>query len=324
MKFEFLLFLEARADMPMDQAIGIFKKLGATADDLSSPAKIKIFRMSQLRNGLHPDIGGMGHDAALLNSAYDTLKNGIPTASSKQDYSSSSWDNEYRREPPKAEPTPIWAMAGHSGGAPPSHNIYRQDYTDLNYIKKSMYFMSKDDKNQKIYYVSAFDGHFFRGSFSTYASPEIFHELAQAMITWNSHGGNPYSTRAVFVQKGRPPDMFGTDRWSKELYLIYADGKYYRNPIHFEHDSPNMNAGNDQQFVRRLPEMLDNLKETGSPHKKKEKEYWQYQNSDNKGGYIIKRNGVYEACRYRLKPTIHKSFDNAHDYMTKWGYLPKD
>lgn len=118
-----------------------------------------------------------------------------------------------------------------------------------------MYYMSKGDPEQQVYTVSAFDGYFFRGMFSTYAAPSIFAELAQAMITWNSHGGNPYATRAVFIQKRRSP----------ELYLIYSDGKYYTdNPIPFEHDSFNLNASNDQQFMRRLPGMLDRLKETGS------------------------------------------------------------
>jgi hypothetical protein len=45
------------------------------------------------------------------------------------------------------------------------------------------------------------------------------------------------------------------------LYLIYADGIYYGDqPIQMEHESFNANPDNDQQFSRRLPEILDRLK----------------------------------------------------------------
>ena len=242
--FDFLRLL-LEANMSTDKAVAIFKKFGATNDDLSSPESIKAFRKKVLLKGkMHTDLGGNNEDAALINSAYDTIKNGISMETSSDDpYANYNRDDR--------EPTPIWAMAGHSGGAPPNSNIYKQNYTDLNYIKKSMNYMSKEYKDQQVYTVWAFDGHFFRGVFSTYAAPEIFQELAQAMITWNSHGGNPYATRAVFVQQKRNP----------ELYLIYADKKYYSNPVPFEHESMNMNPGNDQHFQRRLPDMLDRLRD---------------------------------------------------------------
>jgi len=43
--------------------------------------------------------------------------------------------------------------------------------------------------------------------------------------------------------------------------LIWADGTYYGdNPIKMEHHSFNDNPGNDQQFQRELPALLDQLK----------------------------------------------------------------
>jgi hypothetical protein len=240
--FEFMRSISEVREMPIDKAISIFKKFGASDEDINSPSKLKIFRNSVMMNGVHSDIGGSDKDAADLNAAYDALKNGV--SNDDYEYADAADDGS----------TPIWAMAGHSGGYPPNARINKQNYTDMNYFKKSMYMMSKNDKEQKVYLVWAFDGYFFRNCISVYASPKIFQEVAQAMIMWNSHGGNSYATRAVFVQKNRDP----------ELYLIYADGKYYNdNPVHFEHDSFNLNPGNDQHFVRRLPTMLDKLKEGG-------------------------------------------------------------
>lgn len=238
--FEFLRLLEA--NMSMDEAKATFKRFGATDDDLKTPETIKAAR-NKLVKKAHTDVGGSQEAISLINSAYDTIRHGIK----KEDPE----PNTYNPPPPNREPTPVWAMAGYSGGVPSNANISRQNYTDINYIKKSMYFMSKDDEDQQVYTVHAFDGHFFRGQFTTYASPEIFQELVQAMVMWNNHGGNSYATRAVFIQRNKTP----------ELFLLYSDGKYYTsNPIEFKHDSFNLNPDNDQQFLRRLPDMLDKLK----------------------------------------------------------------
>jgi len=43
--------------------------------------------------------------------------------------------------------------------------------------------------------------------------------------------------------------------------LIWAGGTYYGdNPIKMEHHSFNDNPGNEQQFQRKLPAFLDQLK----------------------------------------------------------------
>jgi hypothetical protein len=52
---------------------------------------------------------------------------------------------------------------------------------------------------------------------------------------------------------------------ARDLYLVYADGKHYGDtPVKMKHYSFNLNPGNDLDFVRELPELLDRLKENGS------------------------------------------------------------
>jgi len=243
MEFPFLQLFEA---MTRDQAMRI---LGVSPGDLDA-ASLKQARNTKIRSA-HPDKqGGDTEQAALVNAAYDLLKGLL----SGDRYRTDTSDYEPYDPTPKGRETqvPVWAWAGHSGGMPPSASIYRNDYTDLNYIKKTMWELSGGSKEQ--WTVMAFDGRFFRHSLTCYGSPEIFHEMSEAVGIWNSHGGNPYATRAIFVQKGRDP----------ALLLTYADSKFYDPPIPFEHDSFNLNPGNDQQFVRRLPGMLDKLRDTGS------------------------------------------------------------
>jgi len=65
------------------------------------------------------------------------------------------------------------------------------------------------------------------------------------------HGSRRPTIRAVFVSRRR----------SSDLLLIWAGGTYYGdNPIKVEHHSFNDNPGNEQQFQRKLPAFLDQLK----------------------------------------------------------------
>jgi hypothetical protein len=119
-----------------------------------------------------------------------------------------------------------------SGGASPSAIIYRQNYTDYNLIKKAMWELSSRSKEE--WTISGFDGNFFRNSITVYGSPKIFNNMADAMIQWQTKGGNAYPIRAVFVSQ----------RNSRDLLLIWVDGTYYGdNPIKMEHDSFNDNPG---------------------------------------------------------------------------------
>jgi hypothetical protein len=222
-------------------AISLFRRLGFDVAGMS-PEAIKAIRR-QLLNQYHPDRGGDLNTAQLINAAYDLLKNGMP----KSALYGEDLDlyETYKAENPGY---PEWAWAGYAGGIP-EPKIYRNDFSDVNFIKKSMWELSGHSKTE--YTIWGFDGHLFRGYVAVFGSPKIFHYMATAMITWLANGGDPCECRAVFVTKGK----------ARDLYLIYADRKYYVGQIiKMQHRSFNFNPGNDQDFVKQLPEVLNQMK----------------------------------------------------------------
>lgn len=247
-------------NMTYGQASQIFKQLGWHEGENVAVARKRLIMQH------HPDRGGDAKVAQLINAAYDVLKKGNPGISSAQPqepqpdfrdgtdprgqyYGARRSQYDTQQPPPNDEDRyPIWAQAGHSGGMKETGRIYRQDYTDMNFIKKSMWELS--GKSTKEYTIWGFDGRFFRNSLTVYGSARIFNYMAQAMLDWQTKGGNPYECRAVFV----------SPKNSKVLFLIYADGKFYGDqPIPVEHGSFNMNPSNDQQFMRSLPDWLDQI-----------------------------------------------------------------
>ena len=268
---------ELQFDMAVRRAIAVFAKFGVdvkrlypTGDEvknLSPDAVQSLFlaKLKQARNGIlvkyHQDRTGNKDASQEINPAYDILKQPgairMPVLTAGGVDWSQGWE-KYENQPQTSAKTetPVWAMAGFSGGAPPSASIYRQNYTDDNFIKKAMWDLSGRSKEE--WTISGFDGNFFRNSITVYGSPKIFNNMADAMIEWQTKGGNAYPIRAVFVSRRR----------SSDLLLIWADGTYYGdNPIKMEHDSFNDNPGNDQQFQRELPALLDQLKaKNGGTH----------------------------------------------------------
>jgi hypothetical protein len=238
-----------------EEALKVFAKYGVDARGLD-PAQLKL-AYRKLIGQHHPDRNPQGTAATqAINDAYDVLKTGRGGSGSAPHGSTA-----HARRPAQAPEHAEWAQAGWSGGARESSNIYRNDYTDVNFIKKSMWEKSGHSKTE--WTIWGYDGAFFRGVVTVYGNAKIFPEMAKAMITWQTKGGNPYSCRAVFVQQ----------RHLKELLLIYADGKFYPTPVRFEHDSFNQNPGNDQAFVRRLPKLLDDLRDNSRPDTAKQGEF---------------------------------------------------
>lgn len=220
------------------EALKIFSDAGIDASKLDADGLKSAYR--KLAMQYHPDRGGDLSKAQMINAAYDVLKNGSGSRlGDDDDGSSRSGHTE----------TPEWAWAGYSGGMPPSSSIYRNNYTDMNFFKKRMWELSDHSRQQ--WTIQQYDGAYFRHILTVFGSPAIFRDMADAMLVWGA-SGNPYNTRAIFVSRAKGGD--------KTLYCIYADGVFYdKDPVPFEHDSFNMNPGNDQQFVRKLPEMLDRL-----------------------------------------------------------------
>jgi curved DNA-binding protein CbpA len=224
-------------EMSYSDAVDIFQELGVDPVNLSKEELKKHYR--SLIQKHHPDRGGDANLAKDIVTAYQIL---IKDEKKPKTYTQ-------RREPQKRE-TPTWAWAGYSGGLPPYSDISREDYTDVNYIKKRMWELS--NKSTEEWTIWQFDGNFFRNAFVVYGNKEIFRDMAEAMKTWGERG-NPYPTEAIFAQNKTKPQF---------LYLIYLGGKYIssNNPI-LEHESFNMNPGNDIHFVNSLPNQLKEIRQ---------------------------------------------------------------
>ena len=221
--------------MPIQQAIGIFQKYGVNV------VEMPLDQIRKARNILlqkcHPDAGGELHEAQEINSAFDLLQK-TPTQFLKP--------ASQPRRPTEPQPQPDkWVWAGHSDAKPPNSSILRNDFTDLNFIKKSMWELSGYSNEEWTIY--GYDGRLFTRTIVVYGSSEILHYMAIAMIDFQTKGSIPLSCRAVFA---RPTA-------SNELHLIYADAKYYdKNPIKFGLDS---NSTNNSRFMRELAVVLDQL-----------------------------------------------------------------
>lgn len=221
-------------EMSYQDAVEVFAQFGINVRNMDKD-KIKQAHRRLIQKQ-HTDKGGSLETAQDLNAARDALIKGEQVPSGPRSY-----------QRPTSSQTPTWAWAGHAGGMPPSSQIYRENYRDLNYIKKRMWELS--GKSKKEYTVQQFDGTFFRNIFTAFGSRKIFNEMAKAMKIWGE-SGNPYDTRAIFI----------SERRGKKLYLVYLDGKFLGDdPYVFTHDSFNMNPANDQQFVRNLPGELDRV-----------------------------------------------------------------
>lgn len=173
--------------MSVDSALQIFKRYGVDGADRLDKDKLKSARHALVMKH-HPDITGGQDDEAikLINSACDTLKDGVGTSGYSRGRGSYSDAHDRGSVDADQDPFPVWAQAGWSGGTKESGRIFRNSYSDLNFIKKTMW--EKSDHSRIAYSVNAFDGHFFRGSFSVYGSSEIFPDMCEAMLEWEKYG----------------------------------------------------------------------------------------------------------------------------------------
>jgi hypothetical protein len=226
--------------MPVHDAVSIFRKYGV--DIVEMPFE----QIHRLRNSLlrryHPDAGGTIEIAQEINAAFDSLQANTRGLSKPASQARS----------PSGPPSPPdqWAWAGHSGPGAPNFVISRSDFTDPNFIKKSMWELSgKSDEEWTIY---GYDGSLFTNSIGVYGTPKIFYYMAIAMIDWQTKGHIHLACRAVFAR----PEA------SHYLYLIYVDGKHYdQDPVKFALDPAEADRINHSAFVRKLPDLLDHLEE---------------------------------------------------------------
>ncbi len=267
-------FRKVLKEMTAPEAIQVFVKAGFDPRGKTAAEIKRAYRKIIFQN--HPDRGGNETLAKQINQAYGMIKDGVqadtgsswnyPGGRPADPAKKKAWDDfwaaaDARREAQNRaretsqEEYAGWAQAGHSGGMRNSSHIYRNDYTDMNFIKKTMWEKAGKHTGEE-WTIQGYDGAFFRNSLTVYGASSIFKDMAEAMRVWQTKGGNPYRCEAVFVSPRR----------GKDLYLIWVSNKtpegidLSKDPVKLTHDSFNQNASNDQRFMRSLPGLLDKIR----------------------------------------------------------------
>jgi hypothetical protein len=289
--------------MRIHEAIAVFRKYGVDVADMPLDQVRKV--RNALIQKYHPDIGGAVGIAQEINAAFDLLRNIAPDVfgptpqpkqpTEPQPEADINTETEAEAEP-KAErvvrtdhdlyrnygpseqsafdwasddskkrtyqrrdynrytaPDDKWAWAGHFGSKVPDSSIHKNDFTDLNFIKRSMWELSRHSNDE--WTISGYDGKTLSHNIIVYGSPGIFHYMAIAMIDFQTKRKPPAECRAVFARLGI----------SHDLYLIYADGKYYdQNPVRIRHEAVGSNPKNYSRLIQKIPEILSQLKNKNS------------------------------------------------------------
>jgi len=241
---------ELTAPVATQDAILLFRRLGIDVTGMTGEA-VKAARRELLYRH-HPDRGGDVDTAQLINAAYDLLKKGVPD---RKSYGSDL--DLYEAHKLKNPGCPEWVWAGYAGGIPDA-TIYQNDFSDINFIKKSIWELSRHSLTE--YTIWGFDGQRFQG-ISVFGSPNTFSYMTTAMITWLVKQGRQCS--AVLV--GKADD--------KELLVTYGRGRYHtEQPLRIVHSSFNSNPGNDPIFESELTKLLEpaNERPTGGSSTRKQ------------------------------------------------------
>lgn len=238
-------------EMSTPEALRVFQQHGIDAQKMT-PEELRLaYRRLIMQN--HPDRGGDLETAKAINVAFDTLKNGIPQY--RDSGSRSHWGGaRYRpqREPEQDEDQyPIWAQAGYSGGMKETGNIYRNNYTDLNFIRKKLWELN-GKKTDQAWTVRGHDGSYFRNIFTVWGSRATFPDMAQAMYQWQSQGASSYNVEFIFAS---PRGQYNT------LFLIFARGKNLgKTPMVFDMDEigdPELSQqANDRKLIQAVQKRL--------------------------------------------------------------------
>jgi curved DNA-binding protein CbpA len=125
-----------------------------------------------------------------------------------------------------------------------SRKTSAKNFRDINFCKNYLNDLATNSgKPSKEYTVWNYDGHFFRGAFTVMGNSTTFSKMAEIMKKWDS----TYRSTAVFISSG------------KSLWLINLYGVDETPPIAMEHDSFNDNPSNDAAFMRKLPDILNDI-----------------------------------------------------------------
>jgi len=191
----------------------------------------------------HPDVGGEIEEARKIIESFNFLRDMSPQLLKMMRDSRQPVQAQAQSQPIK------WAWAGHDDAKVPNSSISRSDFTDRNFIKRSMWELSRHSNEEWMIY--GYDGNSFPFTVVVYGSVQIFYYMAIAMIDFQTKGSIPVICQAVCARA----------KSSYDLYLLYANGKFYdQNPIKLIMESIDYNTRNNAKFMRKFSRLLDELK----------------------------------------------------------------
>jgi hypothetical protein len=220
--------------LPTPKITAALNVLGLTFGQFETMSNEQLHRFRRdLIKKCHPDLPqnqGKATDLGAINAAYDYLKS----------LGSTSFNSAVR-----STIAPPWQPDKRT-----NNNMIRvESYRDVNYIKKRCWELS--GHSESVYTLDAFGTTAFEGRTLVYGSPEIYDEMAQAMLVWNANGGKLTATRAVFVSSVADENA---------LNLIYADGRSFsKRPIQLRYDAAAGSHYNDKVFQSKMPAILDKV-----------------------------------------------------------------
>lgn len=191
------------------EAEDIFRKFGVNnALSLPKPELKKKYKELVLKH--HPDKGGKNANMQIINAAFDVL-----------------------------------SKDGGKSFSTPDDSYASTDETNIDYVKRKAWEISGKPPQTPQYECTFWnwDGSFFRGVFTVYATPEKLFEISQMMVKWDNY----FKSVAVFV---------GFPNHKNSILLVNLRGEDVNPRKWFTHDSFNRNPGNDQEFVRMLRKEL--------------------------------------------------------------------
>lgn len=158
--------------------------------------------------------------------------------------------NDDPPEPPEDDDEP-------GRGEEPGYNFH-----DINDVKRYFFDRSRGKNRVQKWWIQPYDGAFQRPSFIVEGNEDDFPEMARVMTIWNRF----YENVAIFAQSAQRPRASLKYGRPGQLLLIWLDGQPLPEPIVMpDSDSSNANHFNDSQWLRRLPEILDKVREKEKP-----------------------------------------------------------
>jgi hypothetical protein len=212
MNWYYVVLKYAAQAMPLNKALQI---MGLTAPP-QTVEELRKHRNNLLKNlRIHPDQNQNQNSANKmvdLNNAYEAIEHAIEMGGRlpprggtnySDEYAWAKARPEYREDPRYAEEeTPEWQTDERSRNNNLDNGPVPQAWHNLNRCKVDIYEKAMENGGGVTpMRIVAFDGHYFRGSFTVKCNDATLPFAGEVMEYWNSKGTNPYPTAAVFVDQ---------------------------------------------------------------------------------------------------------------------------